>query len=71
MEKFLDAVAKLLAFLDGKKAAILAITSAINAYAVATGLYDANLGALVGTILSILTGGAFIATPKMMGRINK
>ena len=45
-------------FLDGKKTYILAIVSAINSFLVASAVYNASLGALIQTILSIIAGGA-------------
>lgn len=71
MDKLLDLIAQALGYLQGKKAVIMAILTAINAYAVAVNLYDAQLGALIATILSILAGGAVLATTKMGSRINK
>lgn len=55
----------ILVWLDGKKAYILAISAAINSYLVAAGIYEASLGALLQTILSILGGGAMVATTKL------
>ena len=49
-------------FLDGKKTYILAIVSAINSFLVASGVYTADLGALIQTILSILAGGTHAIT---------
>jgi len=48
----------ILTFLDGKKAYLLAIVSAINAFLVASNVYTADLGALIQTIASILASGA-------------
>lgn len=56
---------KVLQFLDGKKAVILGCCSAVLSYLVAGQLIDANLGALLQTIISLLTGGAVIATNKL------
>lgn len=56
---------QILDFLDGKKSTILAITAAILSYAVAGNIIDADLGALLQTILSILGGGAVYATNKL------
>jgi hypothetical protein len=60
----------LLKFLDGRKAVILSICAAILSYLVAGGIIDANLGALIQTILSILAGGAVIMTDKTLGKRN-
>lgn len=51
-----------LIWLDGKKAYLLAIFSAINSFLVASNLYDANVGVLIQTILSIIAGGAKLHT---------
>ena len=55
----------ILTWLDGKKSTILAISSAILSYAVATNLIHSDLGALLQTVISILAGGAIIATNKL------
>lgn len=55
----------ILQFLAGKKAYILSISAAILSYLVAGDIINANLGALIQTILSILGGGAMIATNKL------
>lgn len=57
----------LLTWLDGKKALIVSILSLINSYLVAVNLYDAALGTLVQSILSLLAGGAVVATKDMLG----
>ena len=59
---------KLLEFIDGRKTTILAIASAICAYTVASGLITAELGALIQTIISIIAGGAVIASNRVLGR---
>ena len=71
MDRLLNMVADALQALQGKKAYILAIFTAINSYAVAAGIYDANVGALINTILSILAGGAVVATNKMGARMGR
>jgi len=48
----------ILTFLDGKKAYLLAIVSAINSFMVASNVYTADLGSLIQTIASILASGA-------------
>ena len=58
-------VTRILEALDGKKSTILAISAVLLSYAVASGLIDANLGALLQTILSIISGGAVYATKDM------
>lgn len=58
---------KVLNFLDGKKAIILAICGAILSYLVAGDVITPNLGALIQTILSILGGGAVYATNDLNG----
>lgn len=55
----------ILYWLDGKKSVILAICAAILSYLVAANMMDAQLGALIQTILSILTGGAVYATSSL------
>jgi hypothetical protein len=59
---------KILTLLDGKKAIILAICSAILSYLVASGTIKADLGALIQTVLSILAGGAAAYTPIALGK---
>lgn len=54
-----------LSWLEGKKSTILAICAAVLSYLVAGGAIDAQLGALLQTVLSILTGGAVYATQKL------
>jgi len=61
-----------LEWLDGRKAKILAISAVCISYSVASGLIDANLGALLQTIISILAGGAIAATSDMkVGGANR
>jgi len=55
----------ILTWLDGKKSTILAIVSAIISYAVAASYLKADLGALLQTVVSILAGGAIVATNKL------
>lgn len=57
----------ILEWLDGKKAIILGIASAVLSYAVASQLITAELGALLQTIISILAGGAVIASNRILG----
>ena len=57
----------ILNFLDGKKSTILAISAVVISYAVASGLIEASLGALLQTIISILGGGAVYATSDLRG----
>ena len=61
----------ILNYFDGKKTTILAITAAIISYLVATGLITAELGALLQTIISLLAGGAVVATNRVLGYRNK
>lgn len=56
---------KILEFLDGKKAPILAVSSAIISYLVAGKVIEASLGALFQTIISILGGGAVYASNRL------
>jgi hypothetical protein len=56
---------KILTWLNGKKSTILAISAAVLSYCVAGGLIDPQLGALLQTILSILTGGAVFETKRL------
>ena len=58
---------KILLFLDGKKSTILAISSVVLSYLVASGILDAQLGAALQTIISILAGGAVYATSDLKG----
>lgn len=53
---------QLLWWLNGKKAVLLAVASAINSYAVSTSIIAPELGSLIQTLLSIVFGGAAIAT---------
>jgi cytochrome b subunit of formate dehydrogenase len=55
----------ILDFLDGKKTYIIAIASAIIVYLMTGNLISDNLGALLQTIMSILAGGAVIATNRL------
>lgn len=59
-----------LTWLDGKKMVIVAIGSAILSYCVSTNLITADLGSLLQSILSILAGGALIATNNVLGTRN-
>lgn len=61
----MNTLTQVLTWLDGKKSTILAICAAILSYLVASQLITANLGALLQTILSILTGGAVVASNKL------
>lgn len=60
MEKFLK-------FLDGKKAMIMGISNAINAYLVAAAVITPEMGALISSILVVLGGGAIVATNQVLG----
>lgn len=62
---------KLLTFIDGYKTYILAIASAVISYLVASGIITADLGSLLQTIVSILAGGAVIASNKVLGTSNR
>jgi hypothetical protein len=58
----METLKAILTWLDGKKSTIMAIGSVLISYAVAANMIDANLGAMLQTIISILTGGAVVAT---------
>jgi hypothetical protein len=57
----------ILTFLDGKKAIIFGIASAVLSYLVAGSIIDKELGALIQTILTLLSGGAVYATNQVLG----
>lgn len=61
----MEKLAKLLAFLDGKKSIILAIAGPVLAYLVKINAIDVDLGLLLSTILSVLAGGAKVVTADM------
>ena len=62
---------KFLKLLDGKKAIIGSALNAINAYLVATTVYTPALGALVATLILILTGVGVPATNAILGRSHR
>lgn len=53
---------ELILFLDGKKAILSQLLSAVVVYLMATGIVDGLLGALLQSFILILTGGAVIVT---------
>jgi len=55
---------KLLKLINGKKAAIFAISGAINTYLLAMTYIDSKTAALIASILVILGGGANYANYK-------
>ncbi len=59
---------KILQFLDGRKAKILAICGLVIGYLITTNIIDAKLGGLILSILNIIAGGTVIATDKMLGK---
>lgn len=59
---------EILLFLDGRKAIIGGAINAINAYFVTAGIYDANVGALIASLVLILTGVGIQQSNKMLGR---
>jgi hypothetical protein len=61
----MDTLKAILYWLDGKKSTILAITALILSYMVTAGTIDAGLGTLIQAILSVLTGGAIVATKQL------
>jgi hypothetical protein len=61
MEKFLK-------LLDGKKAVIGTALGAVNVYLIATGVFTPELGALIATLIFILTGVGVQQTNKVLGR---
>lgn len=60
-------ILKILEFLDGKKAKIVAICGVIVGYLSATNVIDPKLATAILSILSIIAGGAAIATDKIYG----
>jgi hypothetical protein len=71
MDKLLELLAQLLVYLQGKKSTIIAIAGALNTYAMAVGLIDNQLGALIATVIVILGGGANVVSMKMGNRMAK
>jgi asparagine N-glycosylation enzyme membrane subunit Stt3 len=61
-----------LMWLDGRKTAIFACLFVINTYLMATNTISQDLGAAIASILGILSGGAVVATNKVLGaNINR
>lgn len=58
MDKLIPAVHSVVAWLDGKKAIILALSSPTISYLVTENIIKPSLGTLLTTLLSILCGGA-------------
>lgn len=58
MDQIVPIIHKVVYFLEGKKAIIVAIIGAVLSFLVARGAMAADLGALLQTIIAILTGGA-------------
>jgi hypothetical protein len=56
---------KFLTFLDGKKSVIMSILALVVVYLMQSGVISDNLGLLIQSILSVLTGGAVVATKKL------
>lgn len=62
---------KILQFLDGKKAVIVGIILTTLSFLVSKGELDADTASFVSTIVTLLFGGAEIATPKYLGLRRK
>jgi len=52
-------------WLEGKKTILVGCLSAVNSYLVAASMYDANMGALIQSLLLAVSGGAVYATVRM------
>ena len=61
---------QILQFLDGRKAILLAVVGLVIGYLTATNVLDAQLGALILSVLNVLAGGAVVATNKVLGHRN-
>lgn len=62
---------KVLTFLDGKKAIIGGAINVLNAYFVASGVYDSNVGTMIAGLVLILTGVGVQATNNVLGKANR
>ena len=64
---------KLLSWLQGKKTLIFGALSAVNTYLMAAGVYIPEMGALIQTILTLLSGGAVVMTGRgiKLGKIKR
>ena len=58
--KYLSVLHSLVAWLDGKKAVIYAIAAPTFSYLIVVHTITPELGALLTTILSVITGGALV-----------
>ena len=56
-----------LEWLDGKKTIIFSCLFVINTYLMANNIIDQNMGAMVASILGILSGGAVYQSNKVLG----
>ena len=56
-----------LTWLDGKKTIIFSCLFVINTYLMANNVIDQNMGAMIASILGILSGGAVYQTNKVLG----
>ena len=61
---------KFISWLRGKKTIISGVLSAVNAYLTAANVYDAQLGALIQTLLTLFFGAAAIQTSRL-GKMGK
>ena len=61
---------KLLEFLDGKKAKLLAIVSIVISVLTRLGYLEQQLAVDIFSILTILAGGTALATDKVLGKRN-
>jgi hypothetical protein len=55
----------ILSWLDGKKSTILSILALVIVFLMQNGTISNNVGLLLQSILSVLTGGAIVATNKL------
>lgn len=64
---------RLLSWLQGKKTLIFGALSAVNTYLMAAGAYEPALGALIQTVLTLLSGGAAVMTGRgiKLGKIKR
>lgn len=58
----------ILIWLDGKKAIIGGALNAVNTYLITAGVYSPELGALIASLILILTGVGIYQTDKALGK---
>lgn len=61
----------ILQFLDGKKAIITGVLLTTISFLVLKGILDADTGAYLSTIITLVFGSAEVATPKVLGSRRK